>query len=88
MRRICGLCVFLVLCVSPLAAETELVLSGRLAAEGGDALAGARISVSPYEPDTDRLERELRGDAVDAAASALSDRAGRFRLQVPSAGLW
>ena len=88
MRRVWWAGLFLALCALPATAETGLELTGRVEAEGGTSLAGARVSLTPLEPVVDRLGRLLGGGTAEPVTATLTDETGRFALPVPTAGLW
>lgn len=88
MRPVCAVCLALFVCLPAPASDADLALTGRVVSDAGAPLARARITLHPLESTVGRLERELRGEDVEPVGGALSDNEGRFRLRVPSAGLW
>ncbi|NIM01107.1 MAG: hypothetical protein GTN89_09365, partial [Acidobacteria bacterium] len=88
MRLRCLVSVVLLAGLPAPAAADDLVLAGRVVADGDTPLARARVSLHPLEASVERLERELGGERAEPAAGTLSDNDGRFRLRAPSAGLW
>jgi len=88
MRPACVVCLALFVCLPVLASDVDLALTGRVVSDAEAPLAGARITLHPLESTVSRLERELRGEDVEPVTGTLSDNEGRFRLRIPSAGLW
>ena len=88
MRSVCVVCLALFVCLPALASDADLALTGRVVSDADTPLARARITLHPLESTVGRLERELRGEDVEPVGGTLSDNDGRFRLRVPSAGLW
>lgn len=64
------------------------ILQGFVVGMDGAALPGARLEARPIPKNFVMMQSLLNGHTPPAATSAISDRDGRLRLRLPTAGLW
>jgi carboxypeptidase family protein len=68
--------------------STPLRVSGRVVAPGGAPLVGAKLELWELEDPLDAARTRAQGGESRPAASAATDREGRYALDAPRAGAW